>query len=123
VSEFPQYPKLIYRGVESIGKAAFLHDKKETEMKRGKKTIVIGIGVLLVLVFAGAGWYLSMAVPLGTGYAAKYICSSVFISHRDPQTTYREEVEPINPLAKIIQVEEIDRVQKKVVASSFGLFK
>jgi hypothetical protein len=123
VSEFPQYPKLIYRGVESIGKAAFLHDKKETEMKRGKKTIVIGIGVLLVLVLAGAGWYLSMAVPLGTGYAAKYICSSVFISHRDPQTTYREEVEPINPLAKIIQVEEIDRVQKKVVASSFGLFK
>ena len=40
-------------------------------MKRGKKTIVIGIGVLLVLVLAGAGWYLSLAVPIGTGYAAR----------------------------------------------------
>jgi hypothetical protein len=73
VSEFPKYPKLLYRGIESIGKAAFLRDQKGTEMKRGKKTIVIGIGVLLVLVLVGAGWYLSMAVPLGTGYAAKYI--------------------------------------------------
>jgi hypothetical protein len=71
VSEFPQYPKLIYRGIESIGKAAFLSDQKETEMKRGKKTIVIGIGLLLVLVLAGAWWYLSLAVPIGTGYAAR----------------------------------------------------
>ncbi|RPJ19201.1 MAG: class C beta-lactamase-related serine hydrolase, partial [Desulfobacteraceae bacterium] len=91
-------------------------------MKRGNKTILIGIGVLLVLVLAGAGWYLNMAVPIGTGYAARYICSSVFISHRDPQITYREDVAPINPLAGIIDV-EIDSAQKKVVASSFGLFK
>jgi len=113
---------VIYRGIdESIGNA-LLGDQKEIEMKRGKKTIVIGIGVLLVLVLAGAGWYLSMAVPIGTGYAARYICSSVFISHRDPQTTYREDVAPINPLAGIIDV-EIDSAQKKVVASSFGLFK
>jgi len=91
-------------------------------MKRGKKTIVIGIGVLLVLVLAGAGWYLNRAIPIGTGYVARYICSSVFISHRDPQITYREDVAPINPLAGIIDV-KIDQAQKKVVASSFGLFK
>ncbi len=91
-------------------------------MRRRKKKILIGIGTLLVLVLAGAGWYLSMAVPIGTGYAARYICSSVFISHRDPQTTYLEDVTPINPLAKIIDV-NIDREQKTVVASSFGLFK
>jgi hypothetical protein len=46
----------------------------------------------------------------------------VLSSHRDPQTTYREDVAPINPLAGIIDV-EIDSAQKKVVASSFGLFK
>jgi len=91
-------------------------------MKRGKKTIVIGIGVLLVLVLAGAGWYLNRAIPIGTGYVARYICSNVFISHRDPQITYREDVAPINPLAGIIDV-KIDQAQKKVVASSFGLFK
>jgi CubicO group peptidase (beta-lactamase class C family) len=110
------------RGAESIGKAAFLGDQKETEMKRSNKTIVIGIGVLLVLVLVGAGWYLNRAMPIGTGYVARYICSSVFISHRDPQITYREDVSPINPLAGIIDV-EIDSAQKKVVASSFGLFK
>jgi len=91
-------------------------------MRHLKKKILIGIGALLLLVLAGAGWYLSMAVPIGTGYTARYICSSVFISHRDPQITYREDVAPINPLAKIIDV-SIDHAQKKVVASSFGLFK
>ncbi|MBP1740575.1 MAG: serine hydrolase [Deltaproteobacteria bacterium] len=91
-------------------------------MKRGKKPILIGIGVLVVLVLAGAGWYLSRAMPIGTGYVARYICSSVFISHRDPQITYREDVSPINPLAGIIDF-KIDHAQKKVVAGSFGLFK
>jgi CubicO group peptidase (beta-lactamase class C family) len=91
-------------------------------MRHLKKKILIGLGALFVLVLAGAGWYASRAVPIGTGYTAKYICSSVFISHRDPQTTYREDVAPINPIAKIIDV-TIDREHKKVVASSFGLFK
>lgn len=91
-------------------------------MRHLKKRILIGIGTLLVLILVGAGWYVSMAVPIGIGYAAKYICSSVFISHRDPQVTYKEDVEPVNPIAQIIDV-EIDQAQKKVVASSFGLFK
>jgi len=91
-------------------------------MRYLKKKILIGIGALLVLVLVGAGWYASMGVPIGTGYAAKYICSSVFISQRDPQITYSEDVAPVNPIAKIIGV-EIDQAQKKVVASSFGLFK
>jgi CubicO group peptidase (beta-lactamase class C family) len=91
-------------------------------MRHLRKKISIGLGVLVVLVLVGAGWYAGMAVPIGTGYAAKYICSSVFISHRDPQVTYREDVAPINPLAKIIDV-NIDREHKKVVASSYGLFK
>jgi CubicO group peptidase (beta-lactamase class C family) len=87
-----------------------------------KKKILIGTGILLLLVLMAGGWYLSMAVPIGTGYAARYICSSVFTSHRDPQITYREDVAPINPLSKIIDV-NIDHVQKTVVASCFGLFK
>jgi CubicO group peptidase (beta-lactamase class C family) len=91
-------------------------------MRHLKKKIFIGLGVLVVLVLVGAGWYACRAVPIGTGYTAKYICSSVFISHRDPQVTYREDVAPINPIAKIIDV-NIDREHKKVVASSFGLFK
>src|SRR5512136_2565265 len=100
----------------------FLGNPEETGMGRRKKNILIGIGTLLALVLGGAGWYLNRAMPIGTGYVARYICSSVFISHRDPQTAYREDVAPINPLAGIIDI-EIDSAQKKVVASSFGLFK
>lgn len=91
-------------------------------MRHLKKKILIGTGILLLLVLMGGGWYLSRAVPIGTGYAARYICSSVFTSHRDPQITYREDVAPISPLSKIIDV-NIDHAQKKVVASCFGLFK
>lgn len=91
-------------------------------MSHLKKKILMGIGALLLLVLVGAGWYSSTAVPFGNGYAAKYICSSVFISHRDPQVTYLEDVAPINPIAKFVDV-NIDREHKKVVASSFGLFK
>jgi CubicO group peptidase (beta-lactamase class C family) len=91
-------------------------------MRHLKRKIFIGLGVLLILVLAGAGWYACRAVPIGTGYTAKYICSSVFISDRDPQVTYREDVAPINPIAKIVDV-NVDREHKKVVASSFGLFK
>jgi len=87
-----------------------------------KKKILIGTGSLLLLALMGAGWYLSRVAPIGTGYAAKYICSNVFISHRDPQITYREDVASINLLARIIDV-NIDHVQKTVVASFFGLFK
>jgi len=46
----------------------------------GKKKFLIGIGSLLVLVLGGAGWYLNRAMPIGSGYVARYICSSVFIS-------------------------------------------
>jgi CubicO group peptidase (beta-lactamase class C family) len=91
-------------------------------MGHRKKKILISVVVLLVLVLGGATWYLSRAVPIGTGYVARYICSSVFISNRDPEITYREDVAPVNPIANLIDV-KIDRAQKKVVASSFGLFK
>jgi CubicO group peptidase (beta-lactamase class C family) len=87
-----------------------------------KKRLGIVLAAVLVLVFGGTGWYLSRAMPIGTGYVARYICSSVFISQRDPQITYREDIAPINPLAGIIDF-NIDHAQKKVVAGSFGLFK
>jgi CubicO group peptidase (beta-lactamase class C family) len=111
--------------MSSAGVAQLLrkeYDPQEIKMRHLKKKILIGTGILLLLVLMGGGWYLSMAVPIGTGYAARYICSSVFTSHRDPEITYREDVAPINPLSEIIDV-NIDHVQEKVVASCFGLFK
>ena len=59
-------------------------------------------------------------MPIGTGYVAKYICSSTFISQRDPDTVFREDVVPVNPLARLVSY-DIDRTGKTVKASSFGI--
>ncbi|EFK10022.1 conserved hypothetical protein [delta proteobacterium NaphS2] len=39
------------------------------------------------------------AGPIGSGFVSKYLCSSTFISHRDPEVVFREDVVPVNPLA------------------------
>ena len=90
-------------------------------MKRGVKIILIGSAVVLISVVVTSGWLFSKAIPLGTGFVAKYICSSTFISNRDPEIVFREEVEPVNILAKVVDF-RINREQKSVTSTSFGLF-
>jgi CubicO group peptidase (beta-lactamase class C family) len=55
-----------------------------------KKLIVAFFVVLLSAALVAGGWYLTRAVPIGTGYVAKYLCSSTFISGRDDKTVFRE---------------------------------
>ena len=90
-------------------------------MKRGVKVMLIGSAAALIAVAVASGWLFSKAMPIGTGYVAKYLCSSTFISGRDPDVVFREDVVPVNPLAKIVDY-EIDRRQKTVTSNSFGLF-
>ena len=90
-------------------------------MKRGVKIILIGSAAALIAVAVASGWLFSKAMPIGTGYVAKYLCSSTFISGRDPDVVFREDVVPVNPLAKIVDY-EIDCRQKAVTSNSFGLF-
>ncbi len=51
--------------------------------KRALKTIV---PVLLIMIPAGL-WYINLLLPIITGYSAKYLCSAVFVSHRDAKET------------------------------------
>jgi CubicO group peptidase (beta-lactamase class C family) len=87
-----------------------------------KKLFAAFFAVLVSAALVGAGWYLARAVPIGTGYVAKYLCSSTFMSGRDAETVFREDVSPVNPLAKIISY-RIDLEGKSVTAGSLGLFK
>ena len=91
-------------------------------MKRWLKIGLIGMGLVLVVTTGVFTWFLSNALPLGTGFAAKYLCSSTFISQRDPDIVFEEDVAPINPIAIAVDW-QVDRDQKSVVADSFGLFK
>jgi CubicO group peptidase (beta-lactamase class C family) len=90
-------------------------------MKRGLKAGLIGIGVILIVVLGALAWFLSQALPVGAGYAAKYLCSSTFISKRNPEIVFQEDVAPLNPLFKPIDW-QVDREQKSVSADYFGLF-
>ncbi|MBE9545036.1 MAG: serine hydrolase [Proteobacteria bacterium] len=90
-------------------------------MKRGVKIILIGSAVVLIAAVAASGWLFSKAAPIGTGYVAKYLCSSTFISDRDPEIVFEEDIAPVNPLTKIVDY-KINREQKSVTSTSFGLF-
>ncbi|MGB5748253.1 MAG: serine hydrolase [Desulfobacterales bacterium] len=90
-------------------------------MKRGVKIVLIGFAVVLIAAVAAGGWLYTKAIPIGTGYVAKYLCSSTFISDRDPEIVFSEDVAPVNPLASMVNY-KIDRTQKTVTSNSFGLF-
>ena len=90
-------------------------------MKRWLKISLIGMAVVLLVVLGALAWFLSQALPVGTGYTAKYLCSSTFISKRNPHTVFREDVAPLNPLFKPVDW-QVNREQKSVSADYFGLF-
>ena len=87
-----------------------------------KRRLTIGLkvaGILLIFVIIAAGWYLNRAVPVGVGYVAKYLCSSTFVSQRDPALVFEEDVRPVNPLARVITW-TVDRGDRSATASFFG---
>jgi CubicO group peptidase (beta-lactamase class C family) len=90
-------------------------------MKRWLKIGLIGIGVILTVAIGTSVWFLSNALPLATGFAAKYLCSSTFISQRNPEVVFQEDIAPINPLSLAVDY-QVNREQKSVSADSFGLF-
>ena len=78
---------------------------------------------LLALFGGGAGWYVYRAVPIGTGYTAKYICSSVFLSGRDPLQVFHDDILPVEKtLTRLIDV-DVDYHRKTVTARALGIFK
>ena len=91
-------------------------------MKRRQKIGLKLLGILAVVIIIVAGWYLNRAMPVGVGYVAKYLCSSTFISQRDPQVVFVEDVKPVNPLARVVKW-EVDRDERSVTATAFGRVK
>jgi CubicO group peptidase (beta-lactamase class C family) len=82
-------------------------------------------GVVLFLLAAGIGfgiYFLNDALPIGTGYSAKYICSQVFLAGRDPVRVFREDVTPTHPLFRLV-TPHVDYDAKTVTADVFGFWK
>lgn len=82
-------------------------------------------GGIILIVASGAIW-LTVAPPellrVGDGYAAKIICSNVFIAGRDPDIVLAHDVQaPGNPLLRLVRA-SVDRDAGVVTARILGLF-
>jgi len=88
-------------------------------MRRWVKRILYAAGTALIIILAAAGWYLSDTLPIGTGHTAKTICSNVFISGRDAQDVFKEDIAPLHFLFAITDF-KVDPDKKSVSADAFG---
>jgi len=90
-------------------------------MKQGLRRILTVVAGIAIVLCAAAGWFMVKAMPIGTGYVAKYLCTSTFMSGRDPQTVFVEDIKPVNPLASVVRW-KIDRAGRTVTATAFTAF-
>ncbi|WP_064694710.1 serine hydrolase domain-containing protein [Rhizobium aegyptiacum] len=81
--------------------------------------------LLVVVVTTAAGWLFVRPPELlrvGDGYAAKIVCSNVFIAGRDAEEVLEEDVQaPGNPLLRLVRV-SVDHDNGRVAARFMGLF-
>ncbi len=81
------------------------------------------IAVIMVTAIVGYGW-LYIAPPellrVGAGYAAKIICSNVFIAKRDADRVLADDVQaPGNPLLRLMSA-KVDRERQAVTTALLG---
>ena len=78
---------------------------------------------LLLILISLSGYFLYRAIPLGTAYKAKVLCSGVFVSGRSSKSILTNDIE-IDSLAFLRFFNaSIDRENRSVTSSTFGLFE
>ncbi|MEI2299724.1 serine hydrolase domain-containing protein [Ensifer sp. MJa1] len=92
-------------------------------MGRLARLVRISVAVLALIVVALFGW-LALAPPellkVGDGYAAKIVCSNVFVAGRDAQSVLADDVQaPGHPLLKLVRV-VVDPDKQMVTARILG---
>lgn len=94
-------------------------------MRPIRRTLKALTATIVAIVAGGAIWLYVRPPELlrvGDGYAAKIVCSNVFMVGRDPQAVLNNDVQaPGNPLLRLIRV-SVDREQGRVTARILGLF-
>ena len=94
-------------------------------MRRLYRLAAWTLSVLALVILVGASWLIvspPALLSVGSGYAAKIVCSSVFISGRDPDQVLAEDVQaPGHPLLKLMR-QDVDTKEKTVTTHLLGLF-
>ena len=83
-------------------------------MRRFKRLAAWALSLLVFVVVVGASWIIvspPALLSVGSGYAAKIVCSNVFIAGRDPAQVLAEDVQaPGHPLLKLmLRLESVQR--------------
>lgn len=85
------------------------------------KKILLFLGIAMLAIIGFCIYFLNAAMPTGTGYSAKYICSQVFLANRDPMIVFEKDVKPTHPLFGAIKT-EVNYEKKTVTAKGFGFW-
>jgi CubicO group peptidase (beta-lactamase class C family) len=93
-----------------------------TGLIRILRYLALGVGALIV----GVGAWLAVAPPeilrVGTGYAAKIVCSNVFLAGRNPDEVLHEDVQAAgNPALRLLRM-KVDRPASTVTMYFLGAF-
>lgn len=86
-------------------------------MKFSWKFFLIGLGLVFVLVIV---YILNDKLPIATGYAAKNMCSCVFLANRSPEQIQNQD---LNFSFVRFTKSKVDRSKQMVTASLGGFFK
>ena len=92
-------------------------------MKNAYKRVIVFIAVVALTAAMAVLFYGSRLAAIGTAYAAKILCSGIFVSHRDPQSLFSADVSA-DDLSFLRHIDvQVDRGSREVTASLFGLAK
>jgi hypothetical protein len=88
-------------------------------MRRTGRILAIAVGVLAVLATGGVGWLrirYGAQADVGAGYAAKQLCSCVFVGGRTPEQCWMEFGPEMQPVRWEVGADEV-RAWVPLVAS------
>ena len=94
-------------------------------MRRVLKLFKFLVAILLLGILGLSGWLAFIRpelLPLVSAYAAKTVCSNVFIAKRDADAVIRTDVQfAEHSVTKLMKI-DIDTANRRVEAAIFGLF-
>ncbi len=93
-----------------------------TGIWRWLRWVLLSILILIVLLLAaviGGLWY--TGIPANSaGLAAQTVCAGTFVSGRDPQEVFTDDVLPQSPALSVISI-DVDQARRSVTAKFLGL--
>lgn len=94
-------------------------------MRRFYRLAAWALSLLALVVVVGASWLIvspPALLSVGSGYAAKIVCSNAFIAGRDPAEVLAKDVQaPGHPLLKLMR-QHVDLEEKTVTTHLLGAF-